>query len=112
MNNVWVAILALLATAAQPAAAAQWRHSGGGRLDVQMQQRQRPDSGGLQRQQPREFRGPERDFRSPERGFRGPDRDYRNPDRVDRRDGRLTDEERRNLHRDLDRANREIYRGR
>jgi len=41
-------------------------------------------------------------------------RDVRRPDRPpDRRpDGRMTDEERRNLNRDLDRANREIYKGR
>ena len=108
MKSLIVAILALLAVWAQPAAA-QWRHHGSGRLDVQAQQRQRP--GDFQRQQPpRDFRGPERDFRRPERDYRSPERDYRNPDR--RPDGRLTDEERRNLHRDLDRANREIYRGR
>jgi len=100
MKNFLFAILALLSIAAQPAAA-QWRHYGGGHYAVQGQ-RQRP--GGFQRQQPqREFRGPERDYRAPER-------DYRNSER--RPDGRLTDEERRNLHRDLDRANREIYRGR
>jgi hypothetical protein len=93
------AILAVLALAAQPAAARQWRDFGGGaHFDVQGGQRQRP--GGFQRQQPqRDFRGPERDFRGPER-------------MPDRRDGRMTDEERRNLHRDLDRANREIYKGR
>ena len=83
--------LALLTVAAQPAAAAQWRDFGGGRFDVQAQ-RQRP--GGVQRQ-------PQRDFRRGER-----------PQQEPRRDGRLTDEERRELHRDLDRANREIYKGR
>ena len=88
------AFLALLAVAAQPASARQWRDFGGGHFDVQAQ-RQRP--GGYERQQPpREYRQPERQ----------PERDYRRPD------GRLTDEERRNLHRDLDRANREIYKGR
>lgn len=104
------AILTLLVVMAQPAAA-QWRnhggrHSDGGRhFDVQAQ-RQRP--GGYERQQP------QRDFRQPERqrDFRQPDyqRDYRQPDR--RPDGRMTDEERSNLRRDLDRANREIYKGR
>jgi hypothetical protein len=88
------AILAVLTAAAQPAAAAQWRNFGGAHFNVQAQ-RQR--SGGFQRQQP-------------QREFRQPERDYRNPER--RPDGRLTDEERRNLHRDLDRANREIYKGR
>jgi len=90
--------LALLALVVQPAVAAQWHGYGGARFDVQAQ-RQRP--GGYQRQQPqREFRNPEREFRQPER----------QPER--RPDGRLTDEERQNLHRDLDRANREIYKGR
>jgi hypothetical protein len=37
-------------------------------------------------------------------------REARPPNRDDRRQGRMTDEERRDLHRDLDRANREIYR--
>ena len=37
-------------------------------------------------------------------------RDDRSGGRNDRRNGRLTDEERRDLHRDLDRANRELYR--
>lgn len=37
-------------------------------------------------------------------------RDDRSGNRNDRRNGRLTDEERRELHRDLDRANRELYR--
>jgi len=32
------------------------------------------------------------------------------PPRDERHQGRMTDEERRELHRDLDRANREIYR--
>ena len=86
------AILALLVVAAQPAAAGPWRDFGGGRFDVQAQ-RERP--GGFQRQ-------PQRDFR---RGERPSERDPRS-------DGRLTEEERRELHRDLDRANREIYKGR
>ena len=34
------------------------------------------------------------------------------PQRDQRADGRMSEEERRNLHRDLDRANREIYKGR
>jgi hypothetical protein len=37
-------------------------------------------------------------------------RDYgRPPQRDERHQGRMTDEERRGLHQDLDRANREIY---
>jgi hypothetical protein len=85
-------LLGLTAVLAQPAAARSWHDFGGGHFNVQAQQRQHP--GGMQRPPP------QRDFRQPDR----------QPDR--RRDGRLTDEERRNLHRDLDRANREIYKGR
>ena len=86
------AVLALLAVAEQPAAAASWRNFGGRQFDVQ-----------AQRQPPGEFqRPPQQDFR---RGERPPERDKRG-------DGRLTDEERRNLRRDIDRANREIYKGR
>ena len=90
MKILTVAILVMAAAAAQPAAAGPWRDFGGGWFEVQAQ-RQRP--GGFQRP-------PQRDFRRevpPERGQRG--------------DGRLTEEERRDLHRDLDRANREIYKG-
>lgn len=36
----------------------------------------------------------------------------RHAERFDRRDGALSEEERRGLHRDLDRANRELYRRR
>ncbi len=71
-----------------PAAANRWRE---GSFQVQMQRHQ-PDR--FQRQ-------PQRDFRPP------PDRGGR-----DNRDGRLTDQERRDLHRDLDRANRELYKDR
>ena len=82
-------ILMLLAVAAQPAAAAAWRDFGGGRFDVQ-----------AQRQQPGDFqRPPQRDFR---RGERPPERSKNGA-------GRLSDDERRNLRRDIDRANREIY---
>jgi len=95
MKTLIGAMLALLVLTAQPAAA-QWRNYGGRHFDVQ--QRQRP--GGFQ-QRPQ----PQRDYRQPDY-----QRDYRQPDR--RSDGRLTDEERHNLRRDLDRANREIYKGR
>lgn len=91
MKFVACVIFALLGLATQLAAAAPWADFGGMRFDVQAQ-RQRSD--GFQRPPPqRDMRGQER---PPER----------------RPDGRLTDEERRNLHRDLDRANREIYKGR
>ena len=39
-------------------------------------------------------------------------REGRPPNHDQRQQGRMTDEERRDLHRDLDRANREIYRPR
>ena len=42
------------------------------------------------------------------RDYRG-GRDGHPPQRDERHQGRMTDEERRGLHQDLDRANREIY---
>jgi len=96
MKTLIGAIVLMLATLAQPAAA-QWRNFGGRHYDVQSQ-RQGQGQGGYQR--------PQRDYRQPD--YRQPD--YRQPDR--RSEGRMTDEERRNLRRDLDRANREIYKGR
>ena len=103
MKNLSGIVLVLLAVAAQPAAAGPWRDFGGGRFDVQ-----------AQRQRPGDFqRAPQRDFR---RGERPPDRDLRRgerpPERDKRGDGRLTDDERRDLRRDIDRAYREIYKGR
>ena len=97
MKTLIMAIVGVLVATAQPAAA-QWRQHGGRHFEVQAQ-RQGPGRGEYQRQQPpRENRQP--DYRQPER-------------QTDRRpDGRLTDDERRNLRRDLDRANREIYKGR
>lgn len=108
MKTLIGVVLALLTVAAQPAAAGPWRDFGGGRFDVQAQrqrpgesQRQRP--GEFQRQRPGEFqRAPQQDFR---RGERPPERDKRG-------DGRLSDDERRDLRRDIDRANREIYKSR
>ncbi len=98
MKFLITAVLVVLAAAAQPADA-QWRHHGGGGRHYDVQQR--PGGGGG-------YQRPQRDFRP---DYRQPD--YRQPDRsMDRRDGRMTDEERRNLRRDLDRANREIYKGR
>lgn len=86
------AMLVVVAAAAQPAIGAPWRDAGGVRFDFQAQ---RQGSDGIQRQ-------PQRDIR---RGEQPPARDPR-------RDGRLTEEERRELRRDIDRANREIYKGR
>ena len=97
MKILITAIVGMLVVTAQPAAA-QWRQHGGRHFEVQGQ-RQGPERGEFQRQQP------QRENRQPE---------YRQPERqMDRRpDGRLTEDERRNLRRDLDRANREIYKGR
>ncbi len=92
MKTLIGVVLALLAVAAPPAAAGPWRDFGGGRFDVQ-----------AQRQRPGEFqRAPQQDLR---RGERPPEGDKRG-------DGRLSDQERRDLRRDIDRANREIYKGR
>ncbi len=85
-------ILALLAVAALPAAAAPWRDFGSGRFGVQ-----------AQRQRPGDFQ------RSPQREFR---RGERPPERNNHGAGRLSDDERRDLRRDIDRANREIYKKR
>jgi len=80
--------LTMLTAAAMPASANGWRN---GFVPAQMQ-----------RHQPDRFqRPPQRDFRSAPQA----------PDRGGR-DGRMTDQERRDLHRDLDRANRELYKGR
>ena len=48
------------------------------------------------------------------RDDRGADqrREQRRPERDDRRGGAMTEEERRGLHQDLDKANRELYRRR
>ena len=91
MKTLSSLVLAALAAVAQPGAAAPWRDFGGGGPTVQAE-RQRP--GGLQRP-------PAGDFRRAEAP----------PEHSKRGDGRLTEEERRALRRDIDRANREIYKG-
>ncbi len=80
------ALLAMMIAA--PVMANGWRNGGG--LHVQTQRHQ----------QDRFQRQPQRDFRNPQQ----------HPERP--RDGRMTDQERRDLHRDLDRANRELYKDR
>jgi hypothetical protein len=84
---VTIAVIA----ASQPSAAAPARDAQSVQLLAQSQ-RPRPDDA---------QRPPQRDFRRAER-----------PPESGRREGRLTDEERRDLRRDIDRANREIYKGR
>ncbi|MGE5526569.1 MAG: hypothetical protein ACM3SS_22865 [Rhodospirillaceae bacterium] len=86
MKNTLVAVL-LLAGAASLSWGAPWDSRRGG---------------------PEPPRGPQREQAGP---WRGPPPDRR-MERDDRRDGRLSDEERRGLHQDLDRANRELYRRR
>jgi hypothetical protein len=87
-------IIAVLGLLAPPLAEAQrW----GGRYGPGVQaQGQKGEGGG-------------RDYRGGREG-RQPQRDERPPQRDERHQGRMTDEERRALHQDLDRANREIYR--
>jgi hypothetical protein len=96
MKILLSAILTVTAAFAQPAAAGPWHGLAGYRFGVQAQH-QRP--GGFQRQpQPQ----PQRDYRQ----------SGRPPERGQPPDARLTEEERRALRRDIDRANREIYKGR
>ena len=89
-------LLLMIATAALiaplPAGAGGWGMGGSPMLQAQGQQTKK--GGG-------EFQRGGREFRREQ-----PDR----PQRDERHQGRMTDEERRELHRDLDRANREIYR--
>jgi hypothetical protein len=91
MKIIFAAAVVMLAGIAQPALADSWRDFGGGFIQTQLQQPR----------QDRVQRPPQPDFRRPEQP----------PERGPRGDGRMTDEERRGLHRDLDRANREIYKG-
>jgi opacity protein-like surface antigen len=82
-----IAAIALAAGLAGPAAAASWAYPA---LDFLAQAKGRQERGGQGR-----------DFRQERRG--GDDR------RLDDRRERLNDDERRQLHRDLDKANRELY---
>ena len=85
-----VALSVLLVAGAAPACAGGTRAFDGGLIRVQAQ---RPPHGGAQRPPPPPH------MRNVE------------PPPQRRPDARLTEAERRNLHRDLDRANREIYKG-
>jgi hypothetical protein len=93
MKAFFGALSLMFLLSALPVAADHERPRGFGfRPDLQWQQDRRgPPAKGDQ------WRDPRRE-RQPERGQRG--------------QGRLTDEERKDLHRDLDRANRELYRRR
>ena len=92
MRLLLKAVAAALVAVAQPVPAAPVHDAQRAQHYAQFQ---RPRPEGVQRQ-------PERDFRRAEQP----------PDRDPRRDGKLTEEERRGLRRDIDRANREIYKGR
>ena len=100
-------ILAVLGLLAPPLAEAQrWGSPYGPGVQAQGPGK-RGDGGG------RDYRGGRdgRDGRDARDGRDGRDgRDARFPQRDERQQGRMTDEERRGLHQDLDRANREIYR--
>lgn len=93
MKASFGALFVLFLLTAWPAAADHERlRAFGFRPDLQSQQERRgPPAKGNQWRDPRRERPPERGQRSP---------------------GRLTDDERKDLHRDLDRANRELYRRR
>jgi hypothetical protein len=89
MRNLLTLIAAGLLLVQPAAEARDFRPGGGARVQAQEQQSKR---GG----------GPQK-----------PDRDrFQRAEPEKRKPGRLTQEERRELHRDLDRANREIYRRR
>lgn len=103
--GVTLAVLAVLAALAQPALAGPGRDLRGGLMPAQMQ---RAQPGQFQRQPGQFQRQPNQFQRQPNPDFRRPERP---PEQAQRPNGRLTDEERRDLHRDLDRANREIYKG-
>jgi len=90
MKMLLSVILALSAVASQPAAGG-WRMFGEQRGEIQAQNQ---DTQTRRRPPPREIRAPERP-----------------PPQDGRQGGRLTEEERRALRRDIDRANREIYKG-
>ena len=86
-------IIAVLGLLAPPFARAQgWGAAYGPLLQAQGPMKKGDHGGG-------------RDFRGGRDGYGRPP-----PQRDERRQGRMTDEERRGLHQDLDRANREIYR--
>lgn len=91
MKALILALAMAASVAAGPAAAGSWGYAAFS-PDVQAQ------------------RGPP----GPPPGFerREPPRDFRRDQRPDERQGRMTDDERRALHRDLDKANRELYRRR
>src|SRR5258706_4586444 len=96
-------ILTVLAAFAQPALAGPGRDWRGGAMPAQMP---RAQPGQFQRQ-PGQFQRQPQFERQPNRDFRRPEPPPQPPQRPG---GRLTDVERRDLNRDLDRANREIYR--
>jgi len=83
-------IIAVLGLLAPPFAAAQRWSAAYGPL-LQVQGKKGEQGGGRDGRGGREARPPQRDQRD------------------ERHQGRMTDEERRGLHKDLDRANREIY---
>ncbi|MGZ8209710.1 MAG: hypothetical protein ACXWUH_04315 [Burkholderiales bacterium] len=94
MKKRFLVILAALSLAV-PAAAASWGYQGFS-TDVQW-------GGGKGRQGPSQDRG--------ERRRDYPPQQDRRADRDDRRE-RMSEDDRRALHRDLDKANRELYRRR
>jgi hypothetical protein len=94
VKALFTAIVVLSSIAAQPVVAAPWDGFGGLRFDVQDGRHRRGGGGGGFQRPP-----PQRELQRPER-------------MPEPRRERMTDEERRDLRRDIDRANREIYKGR
>ena len=97
MKRVFLVVVLTAGVAGWPAAAAPWDVAG--------------FHPGMQAQRGRPVQGPGPGFeRGPGPGFERPDRgrEMRYERRDDRRE-RLTEDERRSLHRDLDKANRELY---
>jgi hypothetical protein len=91
MKALILAISLMAVLASQPAVAALWDYHGIA-LDVQAQKNRQ--GGGR------------------EQGQRGRDARAERPPEADQRRERLNEDERRALHRDLDKANRELYRRR
>ena len=89
MKRVFLVLALTAGVAGLPAAAAPWDVAG--------------FHPGMQAQRGRPVQGPGPAYERPDRG-----RDMRYERRDDHRE-RLTEDERRSLHRDLDKANRELY---
>lgn len=82
----------------------------GGRMNREDRQRLRDDVRWSNREPQREYREPQREYREPQREYRDPQREYREAQRRSTETGRLTPQEREQLRRDIQEANREMPR--